>query len=94
MGLVGLGVVLYIAVSSDDIYSLLIGLVTAVGEIVSTHPVWGAVLFVLLSAASAMIAFFSTGVIVPVALITWGAGGTFVLIWLGWILGGGSSRTP
>ena len=88
VGLLGLGVVLYIAVSSDGVYSLLIGLVTAVGEIVSTHPVSGAVLFVLLSAASAMIAFFSTGVIVPVALITWGAGGTFVLLWLGWILGG------
>ena len=88
MGVLGLGVVLYIAVSSDGVYSLLIGLVTAVGEIVSTHPVSGAVLFVLLSAASAMIAFFSTGVIVPVALITWGAGGTFVLLWLGWILGG------
>ena len=35
-----------------------------------------------------MVAFFSTGVIVPVALVTWGAGGTFVLLWLGWILGG------
>ena len=88
VGLVGLGFVLYIAVSSDGIYSLLFGLVTVVSEIVSTHPVWGAVLFVLLSALSAMVAFLSTGVIVPVALVTWGTGGTFVLLWLGWVLGG------
>lgn len=88
MALIGLGCALYVAVSSDGIYSWLISLVTAVGEIVSTRPVLGAVLFVLLSAASAMVAFFSTGVIVPVALVTWGAGGTFALLWLGWILGG------
>ena len=88
VGLLGLGLALYVAVSSDGIYSLLIGLVTAVSGIVSTRPVAGAVLFVLLSAASAMVAFFSTGVIVPVALVTWGAGSTFILLWLGWILGG------
>ena len=88
VALLGLGFALYVAVSSDGIYSLLISLVTAVSEIVSTHPVLGAVLFVLLSAASAMVAFFSTAVIVPVALVTWGAGGTFALLWLGWILGG------
>ena len=88
VGLLGLGFVLYVAVSSDRIHSFLFGLVTVVSEIVSTHPVWGAVLFVLLSAASAMVAFFSTGVIVPVALVTWGAQVTFVLLWLGWVLGG------
>ena len=88
VGLLGLGFALYIVISSDGIYSILIDLVTRVSEVVSTRPVWGAVLFVFLSAASAMVAFFSTGVIVPVALVTWGAGGTFVLLWLGWILGG------
>lgn len=88
VGLLALGVALYVAVSSDGIHAWLFGLVTAVSEIVSTHPRWGAILFVLLSAASAMVAFFSTGVIVPVALVTWGAVWTFVLLWLGWILGG------
>lgn len=88
VAVLALGLGLYIAVSSDAVYSLLFGVVTAVSEIVATHPVWGAVLFVLLSAVSAMVAFFSTGVIVPVALVTWGAGGTLVLLWLGWVLGG------
>ena len=82
------GLALYVGVSSDSIYSFLLDLVRAVGEIVSTHPVWGAVLFVLLSAASAMLAFVSTGVIVPVALVTWGETGSLLLLWLGWILGG------
>ena len=49
---------------------------------------WGAVLFVVMSAAAAMLAFFSTAVLVPVAVVTWGQTGTFVLLWVGWILGG------
>ena len=82
------GIALLVTVSSDGIHAFLLGQVTAVGEKVSTHPVWGAVVFVLLSAVSAMFAFFSTGVIVPVALVTWGQMGTLFLLWIGWILGG------
>jgi len=86
--LLAVGVVLFVTVSSDSIHAFLLGLVTAAGENVSTRPVWGAVVFVLLSATSAMLAFFSTGVIVPVALVTWGRLGTLLLLWVGWILGG------
>ena len=35
-----------------------------------------------------MLAFLSTAVLVPVAVVTWGQTGTFVLLWVGWILGG------
>lgn len=86
--LLAVGLALFVTVSSDSIHAFLLGLVTAVGEIVSTRPVWGVVVFVLLTAMSAMLAFFSTGVIVPVALVTWGKMGTLFLLWLGWILGG------
>jgi uncharacterized membrane protein YdjX (TVP38/TMEM64 family) len=86
--LLAVGIALFVTVSSDGIHAFLLGQVTAVGEIVSTRPVWGAVVFVLLSAVSAMLAFFSTGVIVPVALVTWGQMGTLLLLWIGWILGG------
>jgi len=86
--LLAVGLALLVTVSSDGIHAFLLGQVTAVGEKVSTHPVWGAVVFVLLSAVSAMFAFFSTGVIVPVALVTWGQMGTLFLLWIGWILGG------
>jgi uncharacterized membrane protein YdjX (TVP38/TMEM64 family) len=35
-----------------------------------------------------MIAFFSTALITPVAVETWGAGTSIALLWLGWLLGG------
>ena len=45
-------------------------------------------LFIVFSALSAMIAFFSTAVITPVAVETWGAGTSIALLWTGWMLGG------
>jgi uncharacterized membrane protein YdjX (TVP38/TMEM64 family) len=44
--------------------------------------------FLVLSALSAMLAFFSTAVLVPVALSTWGKALTLLLLWGGWTLGG------
>ncbi len=35
-----------------------------------------------------MIAFFSTAVLVPIAVVTWNEWATFGLLWLGWTLGG------
>jgi uncharacterized membrane protein YdjX (TVP38/TMEM64 family) len=48
----------------------------------------GALLFVLLAAVSAMFAFVSIAVIVPVAVFVWGESFSMLLLWLGWILGG------
>ena len=45
-------------------------------------------LFVLLAAISAVLAFFSSALLLPVAVFTWGSKVTFVLLWLGWLLGG------
>jgi len=56
--------------------------------VVSQAPVLGMVLFVLLSMVSAMVAFFSSAVFAPIAIYAWGKAGTFVLLWLGWLLGG------
>ena len=47
-----------------------------------------ALLFVLLAALSAMLAFFSTAVLVPAAVYAWGPWLSAVLLWLGWMLGG------
>ncbi|HKI94703.1 MAG TPA: VTT domain-containing protein [Gemmatimonadales bacterium] len=58
------------------------------GRLVVIHPAWGGVVFVLLAALSAMLAFFSSAVVVPVALSAWGALPTLVLLWVGWLLGG------
>jgi uncharacterized membrane protein YdjX (TVP38/TMEM64 family) len=44
--------------------------------------------FVLIAMLSAMLAFFSSAVFVPVAVYTWGVGVTLILLWAGWLLGG------
>lgn len=62
--------------------------IDAAGRLVLVHPVWGGAAFVLLAALSAMLAFFSSAVVVPVALTAWGTVPTLLLLWLGWWLGG------
>ncbi|WP_233613457.1 MULTISPECIES: hypothetical protein [Corallococcus] len=44
--------------------------------------------FVLLSSLSAMLAFFSSALLLPVALQAWGKAVCALLLWLGWMLGG------
>jgi uncharacterized membrane protein YdjX (TVP38/TMEM64 family) len=62
--------------------------VTAAEPVIREHAVFGAVLFVVLSALSAMVVFFSTAVITPIAVEAFGPGLALLLLWLGWILGG------
>ena len=42
----------------------------------------------MLAALSAMLAFFSSVVVVPVASHQWGPVATVALLWMGWLLGG------
>ncbi len=74
--------------SSDALHGALLGIFAAAERIIAEHPVWGVSLFVLLAALSAMLAFASSAVLVPVALATWGNRLSFLLLWMGWILGG------
>jgi uncharacterized membrane protein YdjX (TVP38/TMEM64 family) len=55
--------------------------------IIRHHEVLGLALFVLLSAVSAIVFFFSTAVIVPVAVYTWGKPTTILLLWGSWLVG-------
>lgn len=80
--------VLAVIASSDALYSALVPVFSAAAKIMEERPVLGAGLFVLLSAASAMVAFVSSAVLVPVALYTWGKALCAVLLWVGWTLGG------
>ena len=82
-----LGGVAFLASSSEFQSALAWGLAKA-EPVIARHPVWGAVLFLLLSAFSAMLAFFSSAVLVPVAIQAWGKLACTFLLWLGWILGG------
>lgn len=56
--------------------------------LISMEPVLGMAVFVILAMLSAMVAFFSSAIIVPIAVFAWGKTTCLVLLWLGWLLGG------
>lgn len=58
------------------------------GNLISGHSKWGAVAFVVIGALSTMLAFFSSVVIIPVAVDQWGVPLTTALLLLGCTLGG------
>lgn len=74
--------------SVDAVYETLQRALSAAEPLIAAHPVLGAVAFVLLAAVSAILAFFSSALLLPAAVFTWGNTVTFVLLWLGWLLGG------
>jgi uncharacterized membrane protein YdjX (TVP38/TMEM64 family) len=79
---------LALLVSSGELQAALAWILARAEPVIQEHPFWGALLFLLLSALSAMLAFFSSAVLVPVAIHTWGKLACAALLWLGWILGG------
>lgn len=85
--------VLALAGTSDDLHHALLKILDAASKVIAERPVLGAVVFVVLSALSAMLAFVSSAVLVPVALYTWGETVCAALLWLGWILGGATAYT-
>jgi len=58
---------------------------------ITGRPVLGKLLFVLLAMVSAMLVFFSSAIVVPIGIYAWGSVETFVLLWIGWLLGGMTS---
>ncbi len=88
VALVVLCVVLAAVASSEDLHAALLEVLKTTELIIRGHPFLGATVFVVFAAVSAMIAFVSVAVVVPVAIYTWGQGISILLLWLGWILGG------
>jgi uncharacterized membrane protein YdjX (TVP38/TMEM64 family) len=62
-----------------------------VGGLLGRHPVTGTLAFTGLAALSAMLAFFSSAVVVPVGVQHWGGLLPGVLLWAGWLVGGAAS---
>ena len=79
---------LALIVSSDFLHQTLLRLVEAGKAVIDISPTLGMFGFVVLAAASAVLAFFSSAVLVPVAVETWGNALSFFLLWGGWWLGG------
>lgn len=74
--------------ASDSLNHIARSLIDFATPMIERHAAGGAIAFVVLSAISAMVVFFSTAVITPVAVDAFGPITTLLLLWLGWILGG------
>lgn len=77
-----------LVVASDTLHAWLAAGVAWAEPLMARAPVAGMTVFVVLSALSAMFAFFSSSLLSPVAIAAWGLPGTLGLLWLGWLLGG------
>lgn len=75
-------------VSVDAVYGALQRVLSAAEPLVAGHPYLGAVVFVALAAVSAILAFFSSALLLPAAVYAWGNTVTLGLLWFGWLLGG------
>jgi uncharacterized membrane protein YdjX (TVP38/TMEM64 family) len=92
--LLGLALVLLAAIAvaaSSRLHGTVEAAVELVGGLIEQHPGWGLFAFLVLAALSAMLAFFSSMVVVPVAAHHWGQATTVALLWVGWLAGGAAS---
>ena len=78
-------------ISLEPVRGLLDSVLRAASPMMTAHPVGGRLLFVLLSILSAMVAFVSSAVVVPVAVFAWGPIETAAMLWLAWLAGGATS---
>ena len=74
--------------ATDTLHESAADVVSLAEGAISQSPLLGMTAFVLLAMISAMVAFFSASVLVPVAISAWGTGICLALLWLGWFLGG------
>lgn len=84
----GVCVLAALLLSLDSVYSLLKQGLAALDPLIAAHPILGALVFTLLSALAAVMAFFSSAIMVPSAVMAWGKAATVVLLWIGWLIGG------
>ena len=74
--------------ASDTLHNRTQEIIVWTEGIISQAPLLGMLVFVLLAMLSAMVAFFSSALLAPVAIYAWGEAGCLALLWLGWCLGG------
>jgi len=75
-------------IASQGIHDILVRGLARADRIATTHPFWAMTLVVAFAALGAMLAFLSSWIVVPFAVFRWGATEAFVLLWIGWLLGG------
>ena len=77
-----------VVASIAPLHQAVLSLIAAAEPVIRQHAFAGAIVFVLVSALSAVVFFFSTAVITPIAVEAFGPMPALGLLWLGWILGG------
>ena len=74
--------------ASDTLHDKTEAVILWTEGMISQAPLLGMLVFVLLAMVSAMVAFFSSALLAPVAIYAWGKAGCLALLWCGWFLGG------
>lgn len=81
-------IVVGLVAASDTMHDKIQEIIVWIEGIISEAPFLGMLVFVLLAMLSAMVAFFSSALLAPVAIVAWGEAACLALLWLGWCLGG------
>lgn len=74
--------------ASDTLHDKTEAIIFWTEGLISQAPLLGMLVFLLLAMLSAMVAFFSSALLAPVAVYAWGKAGCLALLWCGWFLGG------
>jgi uncharacterized membrane protein YdjX (TVP38/TMEM64 family) len=77
-----------ITLLARPVHDQLLAWIGAAEPLIRAHPRLGMAAFVLLAAVSALVAFFSSALLVPVAVFAWGPRLCVLLLWSGWLIGG------
>ena len=81
-------VVVAVLASSDPLFAWMNRLIVDAEPFLLRHSFAGAIVFAGLAAVSAFLAFFSSTLLVPIAVHAWGEVATIALLWGGWMVGG------
>ncbi len=81
-------IVVGLVAASDTMHDKIQEIIVWTEGIISKAPFLGMLVFVLLAMLSAMVAFFSSALLAPVAIYAWGELACLALLWIGWCLGG------
>lgn len=74
--------------ASDSLHEETEAVIIWAEAMISEVPLLGMLVFVLFAMLSAMVAFFSSAMLAPLAVYAWGKAGCLALLWCGWFLGG------
>jgi uncharacterized membrane protein YdjX (TVP38/TMEM64 family) len=88
-----LAAALALVTSFARLHDWLIGMLPAAEALIRQRAALGMLIFVVFAALSAMLAFVSSAVIVPIGVYVWGKAISMLMLWLGWILGGVTAYT-